>query len=33
MNRLNTEKNVKKCLCIEGFLGDLNDMTRKLDEI
>jgi dynein heavy chain, axonemal len=32
MNRLFEDKNVKRALCVEGFLSDLNDMSRKLDD-
>ena len=32
MNRLNEDKNVKRALVVEGFLADLQDMSRKLDD-
>jgi hypothetical protein len=32
MNRIFEDKNVKRALCVEGFLTDLIDMSRKLDE-
>ena len=32
MNRLYEDKNVKRALCVEGFLSDLKDMSKKLDE-
>lgn len=32
MNRIFEDRNVKRALCIEGFLNDLQDMSRKLDD-
>ena len=32
MQRIHETKNVKKSLCVEGFLQELQDLSRKLEE-